>query len=140
MFARRAHPRCDGVAAADDRSLPYGPCHGRGYVVTVWRSEEADVASAGPDRLDRVGAQSLRQEFMINVTKVVGALEVSVIEIGQAWLVTVETTPDRCTGNDDRSGRAVVSALRCVGTHPATKLAVNQHHDVLAVLVGTHFL
>src|SRR5882724_7644049 len=83
----------------------------RPYRSSVQSSQEADVTPAGTDARVRVGGDRMGQEFMIDIAKIGGALEIAVIEVGQARLIPVEAPFDRCAGDEDRARGAMVGAV-----------------------------
>src|SRR5882757_4341120 len=85
-----------------------------------------------------VGVQRLDEQFVIDVAKVDRALEITVVEVGETGLFTVEAALDRHSGYEHRPGRAVVCPVRCVRRYAAAKLRIHHQHDVLTVFLSTH--
>src|ERR1700681_4941676 len=95
--------------------------------------QEAQVVPAGADRRGRIGAQPAGQQFVVDVAEISSALEVAVVKVGEAGFVAVEPALDRCPGDEDWPGGAMVGALGGVGRNPAPEFRISQHNKVFAV-------
>lgn len=73
----------------------------------------------------RVGAEHATEQGGVDGPQVDRVLEVALVEVGEAGLVTVEAVLHVLADDQDRGGGAVVRAARRVGSHAAPELAVD---------------
>src|SRR5919206_588325 len=73
--------------------------------------QEAERGPARSDGRCRVCPDGMREQFVVRIAKVNGVLQISVIEVGEAGLVTVESALDGNACDEDRAGCPVIGAL-----------------------------
>ena len=82
---------------------------------------ETQFSSAGANHRFGVGAQTLAQQFVVDVTEVGCGLEVTVVEVGQTRFVAVEAALDMRARYEHRPRGAVVGARRRVRRLPGVR-------------------